>query len=373
MYKDRGQYKSMSELDGNPQLVTRNSQLNKPILRKMFKPLPSSMIDTATLSQVQNGQTFYYEITYTVFGEVLSVEDDISDLPLAAQKMLLGAQKNEVTKHLQKGLPNLKYLIPLIILGNNINLPAWLQPIVDGIQDMQEQMSLDVKNNPQDYIQSRWVRALYSSKQYINTYNIQISKYFVGALLEENELIHLRGLSDLERCIAVDKLINDAKQYWDKKEIYERIIDSLTKVSTKEDYKALVSIIFDKQYGKKARISAIRVIERLAYENARYPLTAALGETNFWIRVYAVKALSKFVDKKEIVDTLLHAYLHDQNDWVRIRAVQGLGFVKNDEKLITALGAQLKILDKEEILFHTVQALKRMDCPQSRYILRQIY
>jgi len=331
------------------------------------------MIDTATLSQVQNGQTFYYEITYTVFGEVLSVEDDISDLPLVAQKMMLGAQKNEVAKNLQKGLPNLKYLIPLIILGNNINLPAWLQPIVEGIRDMQQQMPFDVKNNPQDYIKARWVRSLYGSKEYIKTYNIQISKYFVGALLEENELIDLRGLSNLERCIAVDKLINDAQQNWDKKVIYEMIIDSLTKISTKEDYRALVSIIFDFQYGKKARISAIRVIGRIAYENARYPLTAALGEPNFWIRVYAVKALSRFVDKKEIVDTLLQAYLHDQHNWVRIRAVQGLGFVKNDEALINILGKQLKTLDNEEILFHTIQTLKRMDCKHSRYILRQIY
>jgi len=339
----------------------------------MFKPLPSSMIDTVTLSQVQNGQTFYYEITYTVFGEVLSVEDDISDLPLVAQKMLLGAQKNEVAKNLQKGLPNLKYLIPLIILGKNIDLPTWLQPIVDGIRNMQQQMPLDVKNSPQDYIQVRWVRALYNSKEYIKTYNVQISKYFVGALLEENELIDLRGMSDLERCIAVDKLINDAKQKWDKKIIYEKIIDSLTKISTKDDYRALVSIVFDSQYGKKSRISAIRVIGKLAYENARYPLTAALGEPNFWIRVYAVKALARFIDKKEIVDTLLQAYLHDQHNWVRIRAIQGLGFVKNDEALINTLGEQLKSLDNEEILFHTIQALKRMDCKHSRYVLRQIY
>lgn len=353
--------------------IKRKTKTQIPILRKMFKPLPSSMIDTATLSQVQNGQTFYYEITYTVFGEVLSVEDDISDLPLVAQKMMLGAQKNEVTKHLQKGLPNLKYLIPLIILGKNVNLPTWLHPIVEGIQNMQQQMPVDVKNNPQDYIQVRWVRALYGSKEYLKTYNIQISKYFVGALLEEKELIDLGGLSDLERCIAVDKLINDAKQNWDRKIIYDMIIDSLSKISTKEDYRALVSIIFDSEYGKKARISAIRVIGKLAYENARYPLTAALGEPNFWIRVYAVKALSRFVGEKEIVDTLLHAYLHDQHDWVRIRAVQGLGFVKNDEALINTLGEQLKTLDKEEIHFHTIQALKRMDCKQSRYILRQIY
>ena len=339
----------------------------------MPKPLPISLIGEAMLSQNRNGQTFYYQVTFTVFGEVLSIEDDLSDLPHFAQKLMLGNQRETISNELQKGLDQLQYLIPLIALGETYGLPQWTRPIQSEIQKLQKNIPPEIKKNAQEYIETPWLKQLINLDSTSYIYNKQISKYFVDLMLEKDIIINIHQNFPIEATPPTALLISQAMNHWGRGEQYLATIKQLSKTANRHGYKTLVSIIFDSFYPIEAKISAIKAIGKMSYNNARFPLSNVLTEDNHWLRVYAVKELANFIYKKEIANTLLFIYKNDQNQWVRVRAVQALGLVQDDIELMDELAHELNQLDKEEIIFHTIEALKRMDCRYSRNLLKKYH
>ena len=109
------------------------------------------------------------------------------------------------------------------------------------------------------------------------------------------------------------------------------------------------------------------------FTKVKETLFSALMDKNHWIRIQAVKSLRPFIQKEEVVNTLIGVFRHDKHQWVKVRAIENLGFAKNNKKVIRLLANELKAKTNEEICFHAVQALKRIDSRDANFVLRQYW
>jgi len=207
----------------------------------MLKQLPSSTIDSATLKQERDGKSFYYHVKFTVFGELLELEDDISDLPDIAQKLILGNKKEETITDLQKGLGNLKYIIPLIALGEFHQPPEWLKPIETAIQKLQKNLPRAIKRRPTNYISSSWVKDLIKEKRYKYPLGIKHSLGFVNFLLEKDLLLSIPSILEHELHIATPPLLESLEKNWKDKKIASTILSVLQKSKHPDALKLFIS------------------------------------------------------------------------------------------------------------------------------------
>ena len=102
----------------------------------MYKNLPPEFTTTLDLTQKIEKKDFYYNITFTVFGEVIQMENDFDDLPEIAKKLMVGGKKLEVISKEQFSMDEFKYIVPLVAIGSMGKLPNWMQPIKDTIQQL---------------------------------------------------------------------------------------------------------------------------------------------------------------------------------------------------------------------------------------------
>ena len=340
----------------------------------MLKQLPSSMIDSTTLKQERDGKPFYYHVKFTVFGELIEVEDDISDLPDIAQKLILGNKKEATIKDLHKGLGNFKYIIPLIALGEFHQPPEWLKPIEIAIQKLQKNIPEEIKKNPNDYISSSWVKELIEDKRYKYTLGIKHSLGFVNFLLEKDVLLSIPSILDHELHLATPPLLENLEQNWKNKKMASTILAVLQKSKHPDAIKLFISTFTDRNKILDLRISAGRALADKNFTTVKQTLFDSLLDNNKWIRIQAIKSLRNFVHEKEVVNHLIVVFNKlNEHQWVRVRAIESLGFTKDNKKVIRLLAEILKTKTNEEICFHTVQALKRINNKDADFVLRQYW
>ena len=130
-------------------------------LFKIILKLKTAYIRTIIISEEIRGQTIDYTITFTVFGEVLNVNDnfwtaaDFYNLPATAQELMLGKNAKEVFRRIKAECVLWAYKFPLMGLGFRQG------------KGHQELMDLRGENpnyrqlNKATAIESEWVKAAY--------------------------------------------------------------------------------------------------------------------------------------------------------------------------------------------------------------------
>lgn len=330
------------------------------------------MIDSATLKQERDGKPFYYHVKFTVFGELLELEDDVSDLPDIAQKLILGNQKEKTITGLKRGLGNLKYIIPLIALGEVYKLPKWLKPIEIVLQKLQKNLPREIKRNPNDYISSEWVKELMAIKRH-NFSDAGTSMQFVNYLLEEDLLLNIPSIPDQEIHIATQPLLETLENNWTDRKLASTILNVLQKSKHPAALKKFIAIFTHQNQLIDFRVLAGRGLANMDFDQVKETLFYALTDKNHWIRIEAIKSLRPFVQEEEVVNKLINILREDQHQWVRVRAIESLGFTKNNKKVIRLLATIIKAKNNEEICFHAVQSLKRINSKEAEFVLRQYW
>lgn len=86
-------------------------------LQPFLPKLPKYLIKTTIFPYHIEEIAIYFKVTYTVFGEMISVENDFSLLPAAAQKMMLGKNYEDIIVNINGHAALFKYKIPLAVFG----------------------------------------------------------------------------------------------------------------------------------------------------------------------------------------------------------------------------------------------------------------
>ncbi len=86
-------------------------------LQPFLPKLPAYLIKTTTFPYQLDGVNIDFKVTYTVFGEMMKVENDFIQLPIDAQKMMLGAEFEEKIAAINGYGALFKYKIPLVVFG----------------------------------------------------------------------------------------------------------------------------------------------------------------------------------------------------------------------------------------------------------------
>lgn len=86
-------------------------------LQRFLPKLPDYLIKTTVFTYELGGVNIDYEVTYTVFGEMIKVKNDFDKLPKEAQRLMLGANYEEKLAAIEAYGKLFKYKIPLVVFG----------------------------------------------------------------------------------------------------------------------------------------------------------------------------------------------------------------------------------------------------------------
>lgn len=121
--------------------------------------LPDAYILKDNLIIVDGENQFRYQVTYTIFGEVLAIDIPILKLPEQAQRMTLGENTETYLEQLTTHSGMIKYMLPLIVLG------FWKTEEYNHIVKNVEEREADLVGEiPEDFlplITDDWVRRVY--------------------------------------------------------------------------------------------------------------------------------------------------------------------------------------------------------------------
>jgi len=87
-------------------------------LQPFLPKLPDYLIkNTIFTYELDGGGRVDYEVTYTVFGEMIKVKNNFEKLPEAAQRMVLGTAYKDKLASIKSYEKLFKYKIPLAVFG----------------------------------------------------------------------------------------------------------------------------------------------------------------------------------------------------------------------------------------------------------------
>jgi len=108
--------------------------------------------------------TFEFDIECTIFGEVFYLKNLFLELPVDAQKMILGSNHEEVKRKLILKEKLLKYRIPFCYAGRllyNDFEDKELDELIDKIFESKKSLGLSKSHLELDFIRSKWIRNFY--------------------------------------------------------------------------------------------------------------------------------------------------------------------------------------------------------------------
>lgn len=129
----------------------------------MNHPIPSHLITKANITQEIEGHPFEYTLTFTVFGEVLSVQhsfsenDDFLKLPTAAQELLLGENALDVYRRIKSQAILWKYELLFNFMALGFKKHQSYHQLMKLRENNPDYRKLDATQ----YIQSDWAKAVY--------------------------------------------------------------------------------------------------------------------------------------------------------------------------------------------------------------------
>jgi len=125
----------------------------------MNNPIPEELITTATLVREIKGHPFEFILTFTIYGELLSVENDFLALPIEAQRLMYGKEVESVVDSVRLEMALFKYCIPLVALGQ-LKGEDW-SIIKEKIEALVQSKGRETASNRYIYINDYWVKDAY--------------------------------------------------------------------------------------------------------------------------------------------------------------------------------------------------------------------
>ena len=125
---------------------------------KYNHPLDDSYIGTSSISQEILEQTFDFQITYTLFGEVLAVTCNFLELPEEAQRLTVGKKYDQI-RPIIEGYTNVYlYFVPFVAMGK-LTTGKWADLYTD-IKILQSSANLN-RLPIEQYIVDNWTHDMY--------------------------------------------------------------------------------------------------------------------------------------------------------------------------------------------------------------------
>jgi len=338
----------------------------------MYKNLPPEFISTLDLTQVIKGKDFYYYLTFTVFGEVIKVENDFDDLPEMAKKLITGGKNLAVISKEQFGIDEFKYIIPLVAVGGMGTLPKWMQPIEDTIQLLQKSLPSLIKENPQNYISSTWIIGLIEKAKTNGPIDL-ISNKFKRVLLRKNIRLNIQLLHDDELELATPIFMNILEKNWDDEELAAAAIRGLARIKNNEAFELLRKVFSEENLSVQTWIIAKKALERMNKTRLQELTYDGLSSPNTKKRMFSIECMIHFLEEDEVVDILINLYQYDSNIPIKIKAIEALSFKRDNPKFIRLLAKELDTGTNEHLRYAAVQALKKMNCERSQAVLNQYF
>lgn len=152
--------------------------------------LPDFLTTTATFTEAVNGLDYDFEVKFTLFGEILEVENYFLILPKHAQMLMTGPGGEKVLEHLELITQLLPYAIPLCVMGI-LKEKKW-QKITEAAEKLKEQNPMISLGDRKEYIQNKWVRTAWRAWEK----NVPLLKQ-LATLLNTNNKNYLQTLRRL--------------------------------------------------------------------------------------------------------------------------------------------------------------------------------
>ena len=343
------------------------------IEEEILKKLPKELITTVNLYYTVDDHEINYQIQFTVFGEVLSVENDFDELPDAAKKLIFGNKNlDEVSNKLLR-YEQIKYIIPIMAMGGMNILPEWLPPIVAVLQKMQKQIPDSIRKNPNPYISFPWIIDLIERAKSIEPEESIVSIHFERILLRKSLALNVQMLSEPEQELAIPILVDILEQNIHDDQLAPAIVRGLGRCKSEAVYELILKIFSSQKYSKKLWKAAQKALIRMTTIRNIPPLYDALWSPDYKKRLVSIDALADFVEEEDVENMLLRVLKYDDHHQVRAKAINALVSRKDNSQFLELLTEEMKSGTDERVRYAAVQALKRMNNDAARGVLKQYY
>lgn len=168
----------------------------------MAHSIPEHYVLQATILHQEDGVDYEFAVTYTAFGEVISVVNHLLELPAEAQSLMLGKEAGKIVRRLQFHGERFRFFLPLVAL----------QVVDDAPWQTVRQRLLDVQAKPafesmmvQDSFRDDWVCRLWTLPQSKKKGEL----IWLKALLSEEQEVQYNALemSSNERIILAAPIL----------------------------------------------------------------------------------------------------------------------------------------------------------------------
>lgn len=338
----------------------------------MYKNLPSELITTIDLTQEIEGNNFYHYLTFTVFGEVLKVENDFDNLPDSAKQLIIGSKNHKVIAEQQFRIDEFKYIIPLVAIGGFGALPDWMDPIETTIQQLQKNIPSSIKANPKNYISSSWIIGLIEKIRTNGSIGL-ISTHFKRVLLKNNIRLNIQLLHNEEIELATPILIDILEKNWDDEELAAAAIRGLARIKNDEAFQLLRKIFNEENLSVQTWIIARKALQRMDKMRLRELTYDGLSNSNTKKKMFSIECMIHFLEENEVVEILTNLYKYDSDISIKIKAIEALSYKKNNPNFIELLALELDTGSNEKIRYAAVKALKRINTEKSEAVLKKYF
>lgn len=343
------------------------------IEEEILNKLPKELVTTVNLYHTVDGHEINYQIQFTVFGEVLSVENDFDELPDAAKKLIFGNKNLDTFSNKVLRYEQLKYIIPIMAMGGMNILPEWLPPIVSVLQKMQKNIPDSIRKDPNLYISSPWVRDLMKRAKSIQPEESIVSLHFERILIRKSLALSVQMLSEPEQELAIPILVDILEQNIYDDQLAPAIIRGLGRCKSKAVYELILKIFSSQKYSKKLWKAAQQALVRMTTIRNIPPLYDVLWSPDYKKRLVSIDALADFVDEKDVENMLLRVLKYDDHHQVKVEAINALISKKDNPQFLELLTEEMKSGHDERVRYAAVQALKRMNNDGAQEVLKQYY
>lgn len=343
------------------------------IEEELLKKLPKELVTTINLYHTVDGHAINYQIQFTVFGEVLSVENDFDELPDTAKKLIFGNKNlDEISNKLLR-YEQIKYIIPIIAVGGMNLLPEWLPPVVATLQKMQKQLPAPIKENPNPYISFPWIIELIERAKSLKPEQSIVSIHFERVLLKKSLGLNTQMIQADEMHLAIPILIEILESNLHDDQLVPAIIRGLKGSNNERAYELILKIFSSHKYSKVSWKAAQVALKEMS-ENRNVPtLYDALWSEDHKKRLLSVETLAAYVDEEEVESMLMRVLKYDDDYKVRAKAIEALSSKRNNSQLLEYLTELMKSGFDNNVRYAAVQALKRMNNDAARAVLKEYH
>lgn len=155
----------------------------------MTHPIPREFVTSVTVPKAVKGVEYEFVVQFTVFGEVLSVNNLFAQLPKEAQRLMLGRDYAEVRRELAYFTRKMRFVLPLVVL--RIWEEETWEPILTEVEALEKVKGFKQLSHRR-HIRDEWVRRVWRYRSESRRLQLQTVKRMLVGKDWIRQLQHLR-------------------------------------------------------------------------------------------------------------------------------------------------------------------------------------